>query len=166
MLKIEGFSPRTEYLSNLSIFDKIIFVSKNSVRHGIPLLNSGLLKDSHHKVWLAIGSGTATELKKHGISAKFPIKSDTESLLELEEMKNPRLNRILIIRGEGGRDLLEKTLTQRGAKVSFCEVYRRRALSYSDLDSIPVGSVLTSNSLGALESLLSNLLILGSILIL
>ena len=157
MLKIEGLSPRTQHHSNLSIFDKIIFVSKNSVRYGLPLMNYGSLESSHHNIWLAIGRGTATELQKHGVSARFPIKSDTESLLELEELKRPQLNRILIIRGEGGRDLLEKTLIQRGAKVSLCEVYRRIALSYSDLHTMPLGSVLTSNSLGALESLLSNL---------
>ncbi|MDC2964060.1 uroporphyrinogen-III synthase [Gammaproteobacteria bacterium] len=157
MLKIERFYPKTNYLSNLSIFDKIIFVSKNSVRHGMPLIKEKSLSDYHDKIWLAIGRGTATELKKHGVSAEFPIKSDTESLLKLEELKNPRLNRILIIRGEGGRDLLEKTLIQRGAKVFLCEVYRRIGLSYTDLDTIPFGSVLTSNSLGALESLLSNL---------
>ena len=157
MLKIEGLSPRTQHLSNLAIFDKIIFISKNSVRHALPLMNYGSLENSDHNIWLAIGKGTATELQKHGISAKFPIKSDTESLLELEDLKRPRLHRILIIRGEGGRDLLERTLIQRGAKVFLCEVYRRIALSYSDLDTMPPGSVLTSNSIGALESLLSNL---------
>ena len=52
------------------------------------------------------------ELKKHGVFAEFPIKSDTESLLNLEELKHPRLNRILIVKGEGGRDLLEKTLIE------------------------------------------------------
>ena len=120
-------------------------------------MNYESLENFHHNIWLAIGRGTATELQKHGVSAKFPIKSDTESLLELEELKRPLLHRILIIRGEGGRDLLERTLIRRGAKVSLCEVYRRIALSYSDLDTLPLGSVLTSNSLGALESLLSNL---------
>ena len=157
MLKIERFYPKTNYLSNLSIFDKIIFVSKNSVRHGMPLIKETLPSDLCNKIWLAIGKGTAAELKKHGVCAEFPIKSDTESLLNLEELKHPRLNRILIIKGEGGRDLLEKTLIQRGARVSLCEVYRRRSLTYTDLNTMPFGSVLTSNSLGALESLLSNL---------
>ena len=157
MLKIEHFVPETDCLRDLSIFDKIIFISKNSVRHGMPLIKEKTMRDSHNKIWLAIGKGTATELQKHGVVAEFPNQSDTESLLNLEELKNPRLTRILIIRGEGGRDLLEKTLIQRGAKVSLCEVYRRRGLSYKDLDIMPSGSILTSNSLGALKSLLSNL---------
>ena len=52
---------------------------------------------------------------------------------------------------------MEKTLVQRGASVFMCEVYRRKAVSYSDLDIMPFGSILTSNSLGALESLLESL---------
>ena len=63
MLKIEALLPRTRLLSNLTIFDKIIFVSKNSVRYGLPLMNYGSLESSHHNIWLAIGRGTATELQ-------------------------------------------------------------------------------------------------------
>ena len=157
MLKIESFHSKIELLSNLDVFDEIIFVSKNSVRQAMPLINENSLGRSYKKTWLAIGRGTAGELTKYGISAEFPSDSDTESLLDLEVLKNVRSHRVLIIRGEGGRNLLEKTLVQRGAYVSLSEVYRRKALSYSDLDTLPCSSVLTSTSLDALNSLLSSL---------
>tara|TARA_B100001093_G_scaffold382130_1_gene367693 strand:- start:1991 stop:2740 length:750 start_codon:yes stop_codon:yes gene_type:complete len=157
MLKIESFHSKTEFLSNLNVFDALIFVSKNSVRHAMPLINEQSIDHLLNKNWLAIGRGTANELSKYGVSAEFPADSDTESLLELEALKNVRSHRVLIIRGEGGRNLLERTLVQRGAYVSLSEVYRRKALSYSDLEAMPCGSVLTSTSVDSLESLLLSL---------
>ena len=70
-------------------------------------MNYGSLESSGHNIGLLSGEALPQNYKST-VSAKFPIKSDTESLLELEELKRPQLNRILIIRGEGGRDLLKK----------------------------------------------------------
>ena len=50
---------------------------------------------------------------------------DSETLLAMPELADMRGQRVLIVRGEGGRTLFAETLRARGAEVAFAEVYRR-----------------------------------------
>ena len=50
---------------------------------------------------------------------------DSEALLATKELTAVSGRRILIIKGEGGRALLGETLTDRGADVSYANVYKR-----------------------------------------
>ena len=51
----------------------------------------------------------------------------SEDLLALDQLQNLAGQRILIVRGDSGRELLADTLEQRGADVSYAQVYRRSA---------------------------------------
>ncbi len=51
----------------------------------------------------------------------------SEGLLALPSLQQVNGKKILIVCGEGGRDLLADSLQQRGATVTRCELYRREA---------------------------------------
>lgn len=82
--------------------------------------------------YFAIGRTTALAL--HTVSGQhihYPLDREiSEVLLQLPELQNIAGKNALILRGNGGRELLGATLTERGARVTFCECYQRSAKHY------------------------------------
>lgn len=108
-------------------FDIIIFISPNAVEHGLnTILATIQLSD---KVQLAtIGQGSAKALNAYlGKQPDIvPEKNfNSEGLLATEAMQNVENKRILIVRGNAGRELLKQTLQQRGALVEYFNAYQR-----------------------------------------
>ncbi len=115
-------------LESLDGFDRVIFVSPNAVEHGLALMG----RENAHQpraTCMAVGASTAAALERAGVGAVVrPAGSaSSEALLALPELQGDGLagSRILIVRGEGGRELLGDTLSKRGARVQYAEVYRR-----------------------------------------
>lgn len=113
-------------LAPLASIQKAIFVSTNAVTHFF----AGL--QSQHIPWpttiqtFAIGTGTATALNQHQITAVYTPKiADSEHLLALSPLHNIQHQSVLIISGEKGRPLLDTSLRDRGAIVHNLAVYRR-----------------------------------------
>lgn len=106
-------------------FDISIFISKNAVDY----LDKQLLKRLRYSDCLAIGKGTAHALKQRDISNITYPKDDigSEALLGLPllDEENIRGKNICLVKGVGGRELIEQTLQSRGALVSPLEVYKR-----------------------------------------
>jgi uroporphyrinogen-III synthase len=75
----------------------------------------------------AVGRATAQALTATGRAPDLvPAgRFDSESLLALPQLADLRGQRVLIVRGTGGRALLGDTLVARGAKLAYAEVYRR-----------------------------------------
>ena len=114
-------------LQNINRFDIIIFISPNAVEHGLNLIQSKTtLPDD---ILLAtIGEGSAKALKNK--LGKQPDISPTENfnsegLLATNELQKIEQKRILIVRGNGGREHLKQTLQQRGANVEYLSAYQR-----------------------------------------
>jgi len=118
----------TAALAELPSADLVIFVSPIAVERALALLA---------RPWptgtpvAALGEGTATALRRHvGSVARDAVMvssdgADSEALLALPELQQMRGKRVLICRGEGGRELLAETLRRRGAQVTYAECYRR-----------------------------------------
>ncbi|QDC45243.1 uroporphyrinogen-III synthase [Methylophilus medardicus] len=128
LLDIEGLPDLTAFhaaITPLQQFDWAVFISSNAVQHGMPLLKQAGLPSALQ--FAAIGPTTAASLQTFGVSAVLtPLERfDSESLLALPALQQMQGQRVLIVRGVGGRELLANTLGQRGAEVVFGECYRR-----------------------------------------
>jgi uroporphyrinogen-III synthase len=75
--------------------------------------------------WFAVGDSTANQLRDTGIAPIVPQKYSSEGLLELPGLKSIQQQRVLIVRGLGGRETLKQALIKRGAVVDYLEVYKR-----------------------------------------
>lgn len=107
----------------LPTYEFAIFVSANAVEYGAPdpqRWPDGL-------VAFAPGPGTAEALAATGIAgARIPSTTyDSEGLLAMDELTEVRGKRILIFRGDGGREHLGDALSARGAHVDYVGCYRR-----------------------------------------
>lgn len=123
---------RRQKLLALDLYQHVIFISTNAVRFGMeriedywPQLPSGLN-------WYAIGAATAAKLERYGIKAITPGSNmHSEGLLAVPQLRDVQDQRVLVIKGEGGRDTLARELTQRGARVDELPCYRRTRPSLS-----------------------------------
>ncbi|MBN2647830.1 MAG: uroporphyrinogen-III synthase [Thiotrichales bacterium] len=118
-------------LPDLTDFDWIIFTSVNAVQGWVQ--QGGLLQMPTKRTQvLAIGRATA----QAGEALGWPIRTlsaqqfDSESLLTHPAMQVLTGQKILLVKGEGGRTLLAETLTQRGAQLVLALVYRRQTKAF------------------------------------
>jgi uroporphyrinogen-III synthase len=104
-------------------FDWTVYTSANAVAWSLPQLP----RPARTRV-AAIGRATARALDEQGIRVDAVPQgaSDSEGLLALGAFADLRGQRILIVKGAGGRTLLRDELARRGAELVLCEVYRRR----------------------------------------
>jgi len=119
-------------------WDLTVYTSVNAVQFAArltaPALSGGSLARAGRVA--AIGTATAQALAALGQAPDLvPERQDSEGLLALPMLAQPTGQRVLIVRGEGGRTLLGETLTERGAQVSVAEVYRR---GLPEVDAAPL----------------------------
>lgn len=110
--------------------DMIIFISRNAVTQFTCDENQVLSKSTK---LVSIGSGSAESMRKQGLHIDLQPEQGlgSEGLLVLPELENVAGKKIVIVRGKGGRELLAESLKQRGAEVSYLEVYKRELPSPS-----------------------------------
>jgi len=114
-------------LGKLEGVDWLVFVSVNAVRCAFELLGPQWLTQCKAKI-AAIGQATALALAEKGFPVDLKPKQqfNSEALLAEPAWSNVEGQRFLIIRGEGGRELLAETLRTRGGFVEYASVYRRK----------------------------------------
>jgi uroporphyrinogen-III synthase len=128
----ESPSPAPNPLNSLNSFDYAIFISANAVEQTFKRLNKNEFPTSLQCA--AVGKKTAQALKHHGLPIAITPKTNytSEALLAHPNMQSMQNKNVLIVRGEGGRELLAETLRKRGAIVKYSEVYRRCLPEYTD----------------------------------
>lgn len=102
-----------------------IFTSANAVRSLHRSMRNHALTIDANPPCIAIGSGTAQALRQLGLDAQLPEKSDSETLAQLPTVAEGAGSKLVIVRGEGGRDILGSLLRSRGWQVSELISYRR-----------------------------------------
>ncbi len=122
-------APVRALADRLEEFDLAIFVSPSAVQKALALLRarrSGRPWPARLRV-AAIGGGSRSALEREGFSAVIAPQTgaDSEALLALSELTDVAGQRIVILRGEGGRELLGDALAARGARVERLACYRR-----------------------------------------
>jgi uroporphyrinogen-III synthase len=120
-------------IQGLDRYCAVIVVSKPAARIAVDLLDRYRPQPPRLK-WFSVGAATAQILEDRGLDISFPVAGDdSEALLELPQLREAIARpgpRVLIMRGEGGRELLAERLRELGASVEYLELYRRDLPQY------------------------------------
>lgn len=116
-----------QHVIDLDLYQHVIFISGNAVRYGMARIEDFWPQLPLGITWYGVGSSTARQLEQFGLQPLSPGSDMTsEGLLALPQLRAVGDQRVLIIKGEGGRSTLQETLRSRGARVDLLECYRRR----------------------------------------
>lgn len=121
-------TPLQRAIAQLDAYRLAVFISPNAALFSVPHILAAR-PWPQQMLAAAIGPGTAKELAALGIAPVIVPESrfDSAGLLERAELQTERISgqRVLILRGNGGREELADTLRQRGALVDAITVYHR-----------------------------------------
>jgi uroporphyrinogen-III synthase len=126
-------------LDRLAQFDLAVFVSPNAARLAMAHIAEVGGPPAALRV-AAVGPGTVAELKKSGVRDIISPQSGFDSEALFHELLGRKLarGRVLIFRGQGGREWLGETLRARGAEVEYAECYRRVRPGYDMTALLPM----------------------------
>jgi len=113
-------------INGLEGFDIAIFISPTAVAKADTAVRARRDWPARLK-YVAVGSGTAKALRGIGITEVVAPqgRGDSQAVAALPELADVAGRRILIFRGEGGREGLREALVARGAQVEYAACYRR-----------------------------------------
>ncbi len=118
--------PLRQLVARLVEFNLAIFISPNAVRYGMEAIQAAGILPTSLKI-ATVGQGSAKALRALGVTDIIAPqdKFDSEALLALPELQNVAGWRVVIFRGDVGRELLGDTLKMRGASVEYAACYQR-----------------------------------------
>ncbi|SDT89393.1 uroporphyrinogen-III synthase [Halopseudomonas salegens] len=140
---------------DLDRYHAVMVVSPTAARLGLLRLDRYWPQPPIGQHWFAVGAGTAAPLADYGLPVVYPQQGqDSESLLALPiwaELLQQDGLRVMIWRGEGGREHLANQVRAAGGQVDYLELYRRQP-----------GPDLTSGLMAAEAAGVSDILLLSS----
>jgi uroporphyrinogen-III synthase len=137
-------------IDKLDDFDLAIFISPSAVDKAMTRIAARRALPMRLRC-AAIGPGGVRALQRFGVAEviapdAYARRYDSESLLASKFMQSVAGRRMVIFRGDGGRDLLGATLTARGATVEHVTCYRRGKPSF---DAAPLIRAWVNNEVAA-----------------
>ncbi|WP_417543099.1 uroporphyrinogen-III synthase [Marinobacter sp.] len=123
---------RRTIILSLDEFSHVIAVSPYAARLLLEELDTWWPQLPAGLNWYGVGAGTAKALAEYGVSPRKPDGGWTsEALLKLPSLAHFDGERVLVARGEEGRELTRRTLEARGARVTVMPLYRRFCPDYT-----------------------------------
>ncbi|MCF7201460.1 uroporphyrinogen-III synthase [Pseudomonas oligotrophica] len=113
----------------LDRYSAVVVVSKPAARLGLQRVDRYWPQPPFGQPWFSVGAATGAILRDYGLDVTWPEQGDdSEALLAVPRLAEALAvpdPKVLILRGEGGREHLASTLRARGAQVDILELYRR-----------------------------------------
>lgn len=133
-----------QYFKDLANFQLIIFISANAVHYAMKNAQELGINFTSSTI-AAVGPATKAALENYDCKVSIvPTQGfNSEALLNDPALQSIEQQKILIVRGEGGREHLRQTLESRKARVHYAEVYQRQLPSERnsiDLSQLPATS--------------------------
>ena len=151
---LESSRARQLLTQQITNYDMLLFVSRNAVDGAFRYIDRSKLKPGIRfgVIGLATRQALAAQVTNLDSCLLAGAPYNSETLLEADSLRQVTGKRVLILRGQEGRNLLGDELTARGAEVDYCEVYRRE-LPSCEVDNFnrlvakayPTLVILTSN---------------------
>ena len=112
---------------DLDLYQQVIFISTNAVAFGVDWIEQYWPQLPVGVQWHAIGAATACAMRAAGLSVceQGDIAMNSEELLSSLALQSVSGQKVLIVRGVGGREYLAQQLQRRGALVDYIECYQR-----------------------------------------
>lgn len=123
---VEDSGPLLEVAEGLDGYDWAAFVSPNAVEKALGPILARRAWPARLRV-MTVGHSSEQALAGFGIRDVVAPQDrfDSEALVALPELQDVAGQRVVIFRGDGGRELLGDTLKERGATVDYVTCYRR-----------------------------------------
>ena len=159
--EVANLSELESVVAHVRQADKVIFVSPNAVEFGLKLLKTHAIQIAPPTEILTVGPGTANRLREHGLVVSgIPVDQyNSEGLLNLPQLLQVNRQKVVIFRGEGGREQLRDRLVALGARVNYVECYQRSLPEQIDVGAMTLWrngkiDVVTLTSNTAVDNLL------------
>ena len=137
LLAIEALAETPQQRTTMLELDRyaaVVVVSKPAARLTLKLLRRYWPQQPAGQAWFSVGAATGAILADYGLDVSWPaVGDDSEALLALPRLVDAISGpdpKVLILRGEGGRELIADTLRARGAHVDSLQLYRRYLPDY------------------------------------
>ncbi|MTC58601.1 uroporphyrinogen-III synthase [Providencia rustigianii] len=126
----------SQHLDGLSENDLVFLLSKNAVWYANLRLQQTGRNWSDKLSYYGIGRSTGHYFQQiTGKPIRWAESGETsEVLLTHPDLQCLAGKRALLLRGNGGRELLASTLKARGAEVEYCECYARHPVQYDKIE--------------------------------
>tara|TARA_Y100001956_G_C4127714_1_gene191265 strand:- start:3282 stop:4025 length:744 start_codon:yes stop_codon:yes gene_type:complete len=135
LITIQPGSELSTLHKHLADCEIVIAVSQHAVNYSQQFLQYQNQVWPDRVTYHAVGQKTAHVLSKvTQQKVHYPEIGDSEHLLQLDTLTRVKDKKIVILRGNGGRELIYDTLITRGATVEYVETYKRENIAFrSDL---------------------------------